>query len=111
MKELKKDTWYKFDPYNDDWRSTWWIKADRDQTDKEMNKSNGHVAIESTGKNPRYIMSSGSFGVGTYFHNECPYTEATPQETLWLETIATRGKYFPIEEMKFDQVINNYEIY
>lgn len=102
--ELTKDKWYRFSPYTDK-TLVWYQKAKGNGWDAKLYIS------QNDPKSPiKFTNGTGSF-LEKYCEQDPTYFEVSAREHLWLEEIVNRGEYFPIEEFKTDEVINNYNIY
>lgn len=98
--KLEKDKWYKFDPYNDDWSTTWWMKSTGEGNPPSSNwTSSKHI------DNSNRIHAGGQFGDYESYQN---YVEATPEETAWLENIFITNKYYPLP---VQEINNEYSIF
>lgn len=104
--ELEKDKWYKFDPYNKDWSTTWWMKSvgEREKF-PGGNFIASHYISKSHATSAEELHGSGQFGDYSGYQN---YIEATPRETAWLEDIVAIKKYYPLPK---EEINNNYEIF
>lgn len=100
---LEKDKWYKFDPYNNDWSTTWYMKA------KGVSFLASKYIDAFNDKRTPTLRGTGTFT--DYSSRICRYTEVTRKELLWLKEIEKRDRYFPFSEMKFEEVINDYNLF
>lgn len=104
---LEKDKWYKFDPYNNDWSTTWYMKSDNAYAYKAS------AYISKSNKDSPFILNGQGYfsNYGIDGKNCRAYVEVTGKELLWLKEIEKRNVYFPFSEMKFDEVINDYNLF
>lgn len=100
--ELQEDKWYKFYPYpNDRSDIEWLMKAEGGGS----TYAKVYISWYSREGTRQFQDGRGQFP-GPYH-----YEEVTPQEYTWLALVERDKRYFPIEEMPKDVVINHYEIY
>lgn len=103
--KLEKDKWYKFDPYHNDWSTTWYMKATGDHY-----IASKYVEISSRDSNQRIRNCKGHFGEYKEKYQQ-NHVECSPKEVKWLEEMFRRDAFFPYSEFKCDEVINDYNIF
>lgn len=100
--KLEKDKWYKFDPYHNDWSSTWWMKSTGEGTPVNNFKASKYIDNSC-----QLFKHDGQFG--NYDRSGCQnYVEATFQEEAWLEDIFILNKYYSPPK---SEIINDYNIF
>ena len=99
--ELVIGTWYKFAPYSGNPDAIWYMKC------KGKKEASAYIEWSQSDKVgiSRKLYGSGTFG------SSYSYYTVTFKELKWLQEVEKGKLFFPIEEMKFDEVINDYPIY